>query len=128
MGGLVLFLCGIVCCALVFPVYSTKVSLKINLGGERVGDYVAEHEVLEVENNMPKMNFRGMIETDSDDADVFKTQRFSRHEDMLLNIPVADGVYDVTLLFVETWKGAFEEGKRVFDVRNGDLSFGSKKL
>lgn len=90
--------------------------MKINLGGEAVDGFVAEQEVLDIEDSMPKMRYRGEIKGNGNDLNVFKTQRFSRGEDFVLNVPVPDGVYTVTLLFAETWNGAYASGKRVFDV------------
>lgn len=94
-----------------------KIHLKINLGGEAVDGFMAEGEALDVDESMPKMRYHGTIGGGGPDLNVFKTQRFSRNEDLVLNIPVPDGIYAVTLLFAETWQGAFEAGKRVFDVR-----------
>lgn len=93
--------------------------MKINLGGGHVGDFVAEEEGIQLEPGMPKMRYHGEIEGAGDDLEVFKTQRFSRGQDLVLKFPVPDGVYSVTLLFAETWKGAFQRGVRVFDVYVG---------
>ena len=97
-------------------VHATRVSLKINIGGGQVGGFLAESDVLEVEKSMPRTQYRGNIDSETEDSDVFRTQRFTRHEDLVLHVPVADGIYDVTLLFAETWKGSFQEDARVFYV------------
>lgn len=94
-----------------------KIEMKINLGGEAVDGFSAEQEFLELGEDIPKMRFHGAISGNGNDANVFKTQRFSRESDLVLNIPVPDGIYTVTLLFAETWNGAYAAGKRVFDVR-----------
>lgn len=91
--------------------------MKINLGGESVDGFAAEKEFLDLGDEIPKMRFHGIVKGSGTDLNVFKTQRFARSEDLVLNIPVPDGVYTVSLLFAETWKGAFAAGKRVFDVR-----------
>lgn len=93
-----------------------KVEMQINLGGEAVDGFSAEQEVLDLGEDMAKMRFHGAISGHGTDLNVFKTQRFSRGEDLVLNVPVPDGIYAVTLLFAETWNGAFAAGKRVFDV------------
>lgn len=93
-----------------------RVDLKINLGGEATDGFAAEREILDLPEDMPKTRFHGQIKGSGTDLNVFKTQRFARSEDLVLNIPVPDGVYTVTLLFAETWNGAFSSGKRVFDV------------
>lgn len=96
--------------------YGDRVELRINLGGEAVDGFVAEQEVLDLDETMAKTRFHGTIKGTGSDLNVFKTQRFARGEDLVLNIPVPDGVYTVTMLFAETWKGAFASGTRVFDV------------
>lgn len=101
---------------LVQSTFGDRVEMKINLGGEAVDGFVAEHEVLDVDESVPKMRYRGEIKGSGDDLNIFKTQRFARGEDLVLDIPVPDGVYTVTLLFAETWDGAYAPGKRVFDV------------
>lgn len=93
-----------------------KIDMKINFGGEAVDGFSAEQEFLELGEDIPKMRFHGAISGNGNDVNVFKTQRFSRGGDLVLNIPVPDGIYTVTLLFAETWNGAYAAGKRVFDV------------
>lgn len=99
-----------------------KIEMKINFGGEAVDGFSAEEEVLEIGEDIPKMRFHGAISGSGNDLNVFKTQRFSRGSDLVLNIPVPDGIYTVTLLFAETWKGAFAVGVRVFDVSDRSSS------
>lgn len=89
---------------------------KINLGGDAVGAFMGESEVLTFGDETAKMRFHGKIKGTSSDKDVFKTQRFAREKDLTINVPVPDGVYSVTLMFAETWNGAFGRGKRIFDV------------
>lgn len=98
--------------------YGKLVEMKVNLGGEAVDGFSSEEEVIELPNseNIAKMRFHGSIKNGGIVSNVFRTQRFSRYEDLVLNFPVPDGVYHVELLFAETWKGAFSLGKRVFDV------------
>lgn len=95
--------------------------MKINLGGDAVDGFEAENAYLNIGNEVPKMNFRGVIRGEGDDLSVFRTQRFARKEDLVLKIPVPDGMYSVTLMFAETWEGAFQKGARVFDVRISNL-------
>lgn len=100
------------------------IDMKINLGGEAVDGFSAEAEALDIGEDVPKTRFHGAIVGNGDDLNVFKTQRFSRGADLVLNIPVPDGIYTVTLLFAETWNGAFATGKRVFDVSTRSSSEG----
>lgn len=102
---------------------AARVDMKINLGGEATDGFAAEQEFLDLGEEMPKMRFHGPIKGGGPDLNVFKTQRFSRSEDLVINIPVEDGVYTVSLLFAETWNGAFAAGKRVFDVCCIQFSF-----
>lgn len=97
--------------------YAERINWKINLGGEAVDGFEAEEAVLNVDENLAKMRYHGSIKGSGVDLNVFKTQRFSRGEDLVLQFPVPDGIYSVTLMFAETWKGAFGAGNRVFDVR-----------
>ena len=55
---------------------------------------------------------------------VFQTERYdpAREPELVYRIPVADGVYDVTLLFAEIYRPNMRVGARVFDVFvNSDL-------
>lgn len=101
-----------------------KINLKINLGGNAVAGFIAEEEVLNFNDEFAKMRFHGKIKGHADDAAIFKTQRFSRNEDLVINIPVPDGIYSVQMLFAETWDGAYGGGKRVFDVRLTRIVYG----
>eukprot|EP00178_Gracilaria_changii_P001739 TRINITY_DN12439_c0_g1_i1.p1 TRINITY_DN12439_c0_g1~~TRINITY_DN12439_c0_g1_i1.p1 ORF type:complete len:911 (+),score=106.73 TRINITY_DN12439_c0_g1_i1:590-3322(+) len=107
---------------------SARIEWKINLGGEPTGGFQAEEAVLSVDENLAKMRFHGSIKGTGTDLNVFKTQRFSRGEDLVLNFPVPDGVYTVTLMFAETWKGAYGAGNRVFDVYLGSKPGGIVKV
>lgn len=106
----------LVCVSLAF---AKDVELKINLGGEAVDGFTSEEEIVQTpeSDNYARMRYHGTLKNGRDFPNVFKTQRFSRYEDLVLKIPVEDGVYKVSLLFAETWEGAFSAGKRVFDVR-----------
>lgn len=103
---------------LTFFVDAKLIDMKVNLGGEAVDGFTSEEEIIELPNseNIAKMRFHGSIKNGGAFSNVFRTQRFSRYEDLVLNFPVPDGVYHIELLFAETWKGAFSQGKRVFDV------------
>lgn len=105
-----------------------RISLKINLGGSHTGDFVPEDGVMEFDPDMPKMRYHGEIKGAGDDLEVFKTQRFTRGQDLLLKVPVPDGVYSVTLMFAETWSGAFQRGVRLFDVYLGSKPAGVVKV
>lgn len=99
-------------------IHASNIEMKLNLGGEAVDGFSAEEEIIDLSNlvNVAKMRFHGDVKHGRDFPNVFRTQRFSRYEDLVLNIPVDDGIYKVSLLFAETWSGAFFVGKRVFDV------------
>ncbi|KAI0567575.1 Malectin [Gracilaria domingensis] len=107
---------------------SAKVEWKINLGGEPTNGFQAEEAILNVDENLAKMRYHGQIKGAGTDLNVFKTQRFSRAEDLVINFPVPDGVYTVTLMFAETWKGAYGSGNRVFDVYLGSKPGGVIKV
>lgn len=98
--------------------YAKDMLLKVNLGGETTDGFSSEEEVVDFSQieNVSKMRFHGEINNGKDFPNVFKTQRFSRHEDLVLKFPIEDGIYKVSLLFAETWDGAYNVGKRVFDV------------
>lgn len=116
---------------LLLSVVSAKyVDMKINLGGEAIDGFSAEEEILNLDNSetLSKMRYHGDIKRGNPHPNVFKTQRFSRYEDLVLNIPVQDGVYSVSLLFAETWDGAFGPNKRVFDVYIGSQPTGIVKV
>lgn len=116
---------------LLFFVADAKfIDMKINLGGEAVDGFSAEDEILNLESSetLSKMRFHGNIKRGNPHPNVFKTQRFSRYEDLVLHIPVPDGVYSVSLLFAETWKGAYGPNKRVFDVYLGSQPTGVVKV
>jgi Malectin domain len=108
--------------------FAKKVLMKVNLGGGHVGDFAAEEECIQLDPDMPKMRYHGEIAGHAEDRDVFKTQRFARAQDLILHFPVPDGVYAVTLLFAETWSGAFNRGVRVFDVYLGSKPNGIVKV
>lgn len=115
---------------LLSSVNAKYVDLKINLGGEAIDGFSAEEEILNLDNSetLSKMRYHGDIKRGNPHPNVFKTQRFSRYEDLVLNIPVQDGVYSVSLLFAETWDGAFGPNKRVFDVYIGSQPTGVVKV
>jgi Malectin domain len=103
-------------------------SMKVNLGGPREGDFLAEEEVVQLDPDCPKMRFHGELQGRGEDLEVFKTQRFARGQDLVLRFPVPDGIYSVTLLFAETWSGAFQRGARLFDVYVGSSPNGIVKV
>jgi hypothetical protein len=119
---------GLLLCTLLRAALAEKYELKVNLGGGRVGDFVPEQDVLQLPDETPKMRYHGEVNGPGDDLEVFKTQRFSRKEDLLLHFPVPDGVYTVTLMFAETWSKAFSEGARLFDVYVGSKPNGITRV
>ena len=111
------------------PADGRRVDLKVNMGGGPVsGGFVSEIEAIDLtDTSFAKMRDHSGKLT-GPYAEVLQTQRFSREEDLFLHFPVDDGVYTVTLLFAETWDGACESGKRVFDVFLGSKTFGVQKV
>lgn len=107
-----------------------KYELKVNLGGQHVNGFVPETDIVQLEEGVPYTRYRGEMnaEPGDEDVEVFKTQRFSRNEDLFMHFPVPDGVYTITLLFAETFEGAFQAGGRVFDVYLGSKPNGIKKV
>jgi len=114
---------------LMAPTDGRRVDLKVNMGGGAVsGGFVSEIEAIDLtDTSFAKMRDHSGKLT-GPYAEVLQTQRFSREEDLFLHFPVDDGVYTVTLLFAETWDGACESGKRVFDVFLGSKTFGVQKV
>jgi hypothetical protein len=98
------------------------------MGGPHVGDFVAEEEAVQLDPDIPKMRYHGELQGTGEDLEVFRTQRFTRGRDLVLNFPVPDGIYTVTLLFAETWNGAFQRGVRTFDVYLGSNPNGVVKV
>ncbi|KAI0559891.1 Malectin [Gracilaria domingensis] len=64
----------------------------------------------------------------TDQQEVFQSQRFSRGDDFTMRIPVPDGIYSVTLLFAETYQQACVPGGRVFDISLGTPVSGVTKV
>lgn len=114
---------------LVAPAVGRRVDLKVNMGGNAVsGGFVSEIEAIDLtDSSFSKMRDHSGKLT-GPYAEVLKTQRFSRDEDLFLHFPIDDGLYTVTLLFAETWDGACESGKRIFDVYLGSKTFGVQKV
>lgn len=109
-------------------VFGEKFVLKVNLGGGRAGDFVPEEEAVMLPEDTPKNRFHGEITgATEDEAEVFKTNRFTRTKDLVVEVPIPDGIYTVSLLFAETWNGAFKPGVRVFDVYLGSTPNGILK-
>lgn len=103
-----------------------KISLKVNLGGGPVGDFLGEEQVLDM-SGFSKNIAREPIQN-TDQPELFQAQRFSRGADMTFRIPVPDGIYSVTLLFAETFRPACVPGARVFDISLGTPVSGVSKI
>lgn len=106
--------------------FAQKISLKVNLGGGPVGDFLGEEQVLDM-TGFSKNVARVPIQN-TDQPELFQSQRFARSSDMTLRIPVPDGVYSVTLLFAETFRPACVPGARVFDISLGTPVSGVTKV
>lgn len=98
----------------------------MNFGGGASGDFFGEDQVMEME-GFAKTHSKDSIQN-TDQQDVFQTQRFARNDDMTIRIPVPDGIYAVTLLFAETYKPACTPGARVFDISLGTPVSGLTKV
>lgn len=103
-----------------------KISFKVNLGGEPVGDFLGEEQALDM-SAFSKNVVRSPIQN-TDQPEVFQSQRFARASDFTVRIPVPDGVYSVTLLFAETFMPACVPGARVFDISIGTPVSGVTKV
>lgn len=103
-----------------------KISLKVNFGGGPVADFLGEDQALDM-SAFAKNVARHPIQN-TDQSEVFQSQRFSRGADMSFRIPVPDGIYSVTLLFAETFKPACVPGARVFDISIGTPVSGLTKV
>lgn len=109
-----------------FATENKKVLLKVNLGGGPVGDFLGEDQVLDVEDfakNVARIDIHN-----TDQPQIFQSQRFARSQDMTFRIPVPDGIYSVTLLFAETYEPACVHGGRVFDIALGTPVSGVTKI
>ncbi|CAN8075794.1 unnamed protein product [Agarophyton chilense] len=125
-GLLSVFLC---CTLISFSFAQTenkKILLKVNLGGGPVNDFVGEDQLMDVE-DFAKNVVRAPI-ANTDQQEVFQSQRFARGDDFTMRIPVPDGIYSVTLLFAETYKKACAPGSRVFDISLGTPISGVTKV
>ena len=120
MKTLVLFL------SLLTLTASQKISLKVNLAGGPVGDFLGEDQVLDM-TGFSKNVVRDPIQN-TDQPEVFQSQRFARSSDLTLRLPVPDGIYSVTLLFAETFRRACVAGARVFDISLGTPVSGVTKV
>lgn len=103
-----------------------KISLKVNLGGGPVADFLGEEQVLDM-SGFSKNVARDPIQN-TDQPEVFQSQRFARSSDLTLRLPVPDGIYSVTLLFAETFRPACVPGARVFDISLGTPVSGVTKI
>lgn len=103
-----------------------KISLKVNFGGGPVADFLGEDQALDM-SAFSKNVARHPIQN-TDQPEVFQSQRFSRGADMTFRIPVPDGIYSVTLLFAETFQPACVPGARVFDISIGTPVSGLTKV
>jgi hypothetical protein len=105
-----------------------KIVLKVNLGGGPVGDFLGESDVFDMEaDDYPKQVSRAEIKQ-TDQMELFQHQRFSRSQDMMIRVPVPDGVYSVTLLMAELYQPACMPGARVFDISLGTPVSGLTKV
>lgn len=104
-----------------------KIVLKVNLGGGPVGDFLGEDQVLDM-SEFAKTTSRGAVVQNTDQPDIFQSQRFARGSDFALRLPVPDGVYSVILLFAETFEKACVTGGRVFDISLGTPVSGVSKV
>lgn len=111
---------------LLFLASAQKISLKVNLGGGPVGDFLGEDQVLDM-SGFSKNIAREPIQN-TDQAEVFQSQRFARGADMTFRVPVPDGIYSLTLLFAETFRPACVPGARVFDISLGTPVSGVTKI
>lgn len=103
-----------------------KISLKVNLGGGPVGDFLGEEQVIDMTGFSKNVAHEPIQNTDQ--PEVFQAQRFARSSDMTFRIPVPDGIYSVTLLFAETFRPACVPGARVFDISLGTPVSGVTKI
>ncbi|PXF48845.1 hypothetical protein BWQ96_01401 [Gracilariopsis chorda] len=94
-----------------------KIVLKVNLGGGPVNDFIGEEQLMDME--AFAKNVARVPIANTDQQQVFQSQRFSREGDFTMRVPVPDGIYSVTLLFSETYQKACAPGGRVFDVSLG---------
>lgn len=94
-----------------------KISLKVNLGGGPVADFLAEDQVFDLSYLRHTVTSKRILSTDT--PKLFQTQRFSGDGPLTLRIPVPDGIYTLTLLFAETYAKACVPGARVFDIALG---------
>jgi hypothetical protein len=104
------------------------ISLKVNLAGGPVADFLGESQVLDLSDDDYSMQTSSVGIQNTDQPDVFRTQRFARKQDLALRLPVPDGVYTVTLLFAETYPAACRPGGRVFDISIGNPVSGLTKV
>jgi hypothetical protein len=104
-----------------------KVTLKVNLGGGPIGDFLGEDQVYDLSAEYPRQFSRVPV-GNTPLAELFQTQRFAREDDLVLFIPVPDGVYTVTLLMAETYQPACRPGGRKFDIYLGTPVSGLTKV
>jgi Malectin domain len=104
-----------------------KVTLKVNLGGGPIGDFLGEDQVYDLSDEYPRQFSRVPV-ANTPLAEFFQTQRFAREDDLVLFLPVPDGVYSVTLLMAETYQPACRPGGRKFDIYLGTPVLGLKKV
>lgn len=89
-------------------------------------DFLGEDQFMDVEGLAKTVTRINIANTDQ--AEIFQSQRFSRGEDFTIRIPVSDGIYSVTLLFAETYAKACVPGGRVFDISLGTPVSGVTKV
>lgn len=121
--------CMLICTSAIWILQAEaqKLLLKVNLGGDAVADYMGEKQIYDLDDDFAKQHSQVQIRN-SDNQEIFQSQRFSRDQDFVLRIPVPDGVYSVTLLMAETFVPACQPGGRVFDISLGNPVSGIVKV
>eukprot|EP00182_Erythrolobus_australicus_P002172 CAMPEP_0185841436 /NCGR_PEP_ID=MMETSP1353-20130828/17889_1 /TAXON_ID=1077150 /ORGANISM="Erythrolobus australicus, Strain CCMP3124" /LENGTH=534 /DNA_ID=CAMNT_0028540907 /DNA_START=61 /DNA_END=1665 /DNA_ORIENTATION=- len=102
------------------------VLITMNIGGATAGDYRTENQKWWImkPDSRRKLIVDAKYMQPPELADVFRSQVSSHHDDLRLKIPVMAGVYKVHLMFAELWPGAFNKGKRLFDIQVGTYMCG----
>lgn len=96
-----------------------KILLKVSLGDGPSGDFLGESDVYDMESEgYTKQTSKNPIQGTTQ-PELFQKQRFSRGQDLMLRVPVPDGVYSLTLLMAEVYEPACAPGARVFDIALG---------
>lgn len=104
--------------------FANKIVLKINMGGGALGDFKGEDEVFDLDSDDYKKQVSRTPIQQTAQIELFQTQRFARSKELTIRLPVADGIYAVTLLMAETYEPACRPGGRVFDISFGTPTSG----